>query len=251
MMYRPTTSNRDRAATITAVVLIHAGLAYAFLNLSGSLKAIEGQADLQIFDITDPPPPPVVEEIPEPEQAKPKEEEGAASARNIESKATPVVAPKPRIALPVPVPIPVTETPNTGNDPTQGASVPGPGTGAGGTGTGTGSGGAGSGTGGGGTGGQAAGPSVIRKLSNRDYPDAVIRSWPRGGRVFVRLRIQADGRASDCRVDRSSGVAAVDQWTCALIVERGRFRPAVDDNGRPIPSWYGYIQEDTGRMQRR
>ncbi|MDQ3144311.1 MAG: hypothetical protein M3Q57_05465, partial [Pseudomonadota bacterium] len=75
-MYRPVTTKRDRAATIAAVVLIHAGLAYAFLNLSGTLRAIEDQADLQMFDLSETPPPPIVEIPPEPEQARPEEDEG-------------------------------------------------------------------------------------------------------------------------------------------------------------------------------
>lgn len=249
-MYRPAPSNRDRALTIAAVALIHAGLAYAFLNASGSLRPTEDQPDLQIFDIAEPPPPPVVEQLPEPEKAKPKEEEGAASAPNIESKATPVVAPPPRIALPIPQPMPVTQTPNTGSDPTQGAApVPGPGTGAGGVGTGTGSGGSGSGTGGGGGGGEGTRPTVISSttLTARDYPSAIRRNWPRGGRVYVAVRVQLDGRATDCKVNRSIGDPAIDAATCRLVEQKVRFRPAVDENGRPYVAWYGYVQYPVGR----
>ncbi|MDQ3075405.1 MAG: energy transducer TonB [Pseudomonadota bacterium] len=245
-MYRPVTTKRDRVATIAAVVLIHAALAYAFLNLSGTLRAIEDQAALQMFDLSEtPPPPPIVEIPPEPEQAQPEEDEGAASPPNIKSVATPVVAPKPRIALPVPVPIVVTETPNIGNEATQGAApVPGPGTGAGGTGTGTGSGGSGSGTGGGGSGGTETRPSIVEstKLTLRDYPPGAGRAWPRGGRVFVAVRVQVDGRATDCKVNRSSGNRAIDADTCRLVEARVRFTPARDAEGRPYVDWYGYVQ---------
>jgi len=248
-MYRPQTRPRDRAATLVLVALIHAALGLALLNASGRLSPSAAQPDLQIFDISEPPPPPVVEPPPPPDKAKPKKEEGAASARNIESKATPVVAPKPRIALPVPPPMPVTPTPNTGSDPTQGASnVVGPGTGAGGTGTGTGSGGSGSGTGGGGSGG--SGVSLVRGITNRDYPDAIQRSWPRGGRIFVRVRVEPDGRVSKCDVMRSFGDRAADQWTCPLIMRQARFKPATDAAGRPIAAWFGYVQSDTGRFDR-
>lgn len=243
-MYRPTPSNRDRAATIAAVVLIHAGLAYAFLNLSGSLQFVEDQADLRIFDIANPPPPPIVEELPEPETAKPKEDEGAASAKNIESKATPVVAPKPRVIVPATPPIVATPTPNTGAAPTQGASpVPGPGTGAGGSGTGTGSGGSGSGTGGGG-GGIETRPTVVEstKLSLRDYPPGAARAWPRGGRVLIAVRVQLDGRATDCKINRTSGNRAIDADTCRLVEAKVRFIPARDAQGRPYVDWYGYAQ---------
>ena len=250
-MYRPRPSPRDRIATISFVLAIHAALAFAFLNLSGPLREILPEEAIAVFDVTTPPPPPppVVEKLPEPDKAKPKEAEAAASARNIESKATPVVAPKPQIALPIPPPMPVTQTPNQGSDPTQGASnVVGPGTGAGGQGTGTGSGGSGTGTGGGGTGG-GSGPRVVQSttLTSRDYPPAISRNWPRGGKVFVAVRVQLDGRATDCKVNRSIGDPNIDAWTCRLVEQKVRFRPAVDDSGRPYVAWYGYVQFPVGR----
>ena len=250
-MYRSSLSNRDRAGTFLLVVLVHVALAYVFLNMSGTLRVIEREVIPQLIDIELEAPIPPIVEVPLEEDAAP-EEEGAASAENIRSTATPVVAPKPRIVLPVPPPIPVTETPNTGSDPTQGAADrPGPGTGAGGVGTGTGSGGSGSGTGGGGSGGIARGPQVERSLTGRDYPDAVWRRWPRGGQVFVAVRVHPDGRATNCRVDRSSGDPMIDAWTCRLVETTARFRPAVNDRGEPVTSWYGYIQRDTGRFDRR
>jgi protein TonB len=251
-MYQPQLTRRDRAMTIFLVVAIHVALAFALINLSQPLRDKLPEEVVEIFDVTEPPPPPaIVEELPQPEDAKPQREEGAASAKNIESKATPVVAPKPPIQLPIPQPIPVTKTPNTGSDSTQGASnVVGPGTGAGGVGTGTGSGGSGSGTGGGGTGGIATRPSVVRGITNRDYPDEVARYWPRGGAVFIAVRVLPNGRATDCKINRSIGVPAIDQWTCKLVEERAVFRPATDANGRPVASWYGYIQREVGRDRR-
>jgi len=251
-MYQPQLTPRDRAATILMVVAIHVALVFALINLSPPLREQLPQEVVEMFDVTEPPPPPVVEQIPEEERAKPEREEGAASAKNIESKATPVVAPKPPIQLPIPKPIPVTKTPNTGSERTQGASnVVGPGTGAGGVGTGTGSGGSGSGTGGGGTGGQGTRPFLITPtLGRRDYPDEVYRYWPRGGTVFIAFRVQVDGRATDCKINRSSGVPAIDQWTCRLAETRLRFRPATDERGRPYVSWFGYAQQDLGRFER-
>jgi protein TonB len=248
-MYQAQLSRRDRAATIALVVAIHVALAFALINLSPPLREQLPEEVVELFDVTEPPPPPViVEELPQPEESKPEREEGAASAKNIESKATPVVAPKPPIQLPIPKPIPVTQTPNQGNERTQGASnVVGPGTGAGGVGTGTGSGGSGSGTGGGGTGGIATRPAVVRGITNRDYPDVVARFWPRGGAVFIAVRVLPNGRATDCKINRSIGIPAIDQWTCKLVEERAVFRPATDANGRPVAAWYGYIQREVGR----
>lgn len=246
-MYRSDLNTGDRAGTIVLVALIHVGLAYAFLNVSGTIRTIEREIIPRLIDVSVVPPPPPVVEVPL-EKEKPQKKEGAASAKNIESKATPVAAPKPRIVLPVPPPIPVTETPNKGAEPTQGASsVVGPGTGAGGVGTGTGSGGSGGGTGGGGGGGIAARPSLITpKLTGRDYPREVIRQWPRGAPVFVRFRVDVAGRPFNCDVMRSSGNPAVDQWTCSLVLSKLRFRPAVDSNGRPAIDWFGYVQQPVG-----
>ena len=246
-MYRPTLNKRDRTGAIAAVIAIHAGLGFAFLHMSGTMDLIPEQEDLQIFDVIqpEPPPPVVVQQIEE----RTPEKEGEASPPNIKSEATPVVRPKPRIEVPAPPVIVASPTPNQGAAPTQGAApVPGPGTGAGGVGTGTGSGGSGSGTGGGG--GQASGASIVRGITNRDFPVQIQRSWPNGGAIFLRLRIQPNGRPSQCDVMRGFGNKAADQWTCSLIMERGQFRPARDARGNPIASWYGYIQRDTGRYDR-
>jgi protein TonB len=244
-MYQAQLSRRDRAATITGVVAIHLALAFVRINISPAARQQLPEQVVDLLSVTEPPPPPVVELQSEEEQAKPKREEGAASPQNIESKATPVVAPKPHIQLPVPEPKPVTQTPNQGNQPTQGAwTVIGPGTGAGGVGTGTGSGGSGSGTGGGGSGGIATRPAVIRGITGRDYPDEVSRYWPRGGAVFVAVRVLPNGRATDCKINRSIGIPAIDQWTCKLVEERAVFRPATDASGRPVAAWFGYVQQE-------
>ena len=251
-MYEPRPSTRDRVATFSGVLLIHGALMVALINLSPPIRDQLPEDVVEIFDVTEPLPPEevVVEQIPAPQEDAPKEEEGAASAENIRSRATPVVAPKPPIVLPIPQPMPVTQTPNTGSERTQGASdVVGPGTGAGGVGTGTGSGGSGSGTGGGGSGGAATRPSVVRGITNRDYPNDVSRYWPRGGAVFIAVRVLPNGRATDCKINRSIGVPAIDQWTCRLVEERAVFRPATDASGRPVAAWYGYIQREVGRAR--
>lgn len=249
-MYATGLRTRDKGGALAAVIAIHAALAFAFLNLSGTITFADDQRDLQIFNIEQVEPPPPIPPPPPPEQRqqeKAPEEEGAASPENIRSEATPIVAPKPRVELPVTPPVAVTQTPNEGAAPTQGASDrPGPGTGAGGTGTGTGAGGAGSGGGGGGQ-GQATGPSLVRGITNRDYPRQIQRRWPRGGRIFVRLRIEPNGRPSQCDVMRSFGDAVADQWTCSLIMERGVFRPATNQRGEPISAWYGYVQSEVRR----
>ncbi|WP_265571414.1 energy transducer TonB [Sphingomicrobium nitratireducens] len=238
-MYRNKLGWKDRAGSIALVVGLHVAVAAAALTAGGVVTVPTVDEALQTFDVIVPePPPPIIEEIPEPEPKAPREE-GAASAKNIESDATPVEAPKPVIKTPTPNPIVASPTPNEGNDPTQGASdVKGEGTGAGGSGTGTGSGSGGDGKGGGG----GTRPSVINTLRTKDYPKPLRAQWNRAGPVFARFWVDTNGRASQCRIDRSSGNPAIDAETCRLVETRVRFRPATDASGKPYGTWYGYIQ---------
>lgn len=251
-MYRTNLDTRDKGGALAGVIAVHAILLFMLLQISGRIDVTDPQQAIRIFDVSEPQEPPPDPPVQRQEQREqPKEEEGAASPENIRSKATPVVAPRPEISLPVPVPVETSETPDEGAEPTQGASDRvGPGTGAGGVGTGTGSGGGGSGTGGGGGGGIAAPPALVRGITQRDYPDAIQRRWPRGGRIFLRLRIEADGRPSQCDVMRGYGDQLADQWTCRLVMDRGRFRPARNAGGEAVAAWFGYVQSDTGRLAR-
>lgn len=64
-----------------------------------------------------------------------------------------------------------------------------------------------------------------------DYPPAAIRAGEQGA-VATIITVSPDGRVSDCRIDVSSGSALLDERTCAILRERGRFRPARDAVGR-------------------
>ena len=240
-MYRPSLNYRDRTGVIAGVVAIHAGLAFAFLHLSGTVDLIPEQADLQIFDVNRPePPPPVVQEI----QEKAPEKEGEASPPNIKSEATPVVRPKPQVEVPAPPVIVASPTPNQGSAPTQGAApVPGPGTGAGGIGTGLGAGGSGSGRGGGGGLAAVRTRLATAPLRGRDFPDRLLDAWPRGAQAIMRLRVDANGVIVQCIMDRGTGDQAMDDEICAIVRQRLRYRPALDSNGRPVADWAGYRQE--------
>ena len=266
-MYRPIPSLRDRAGPLVTVILIHVGIGYGLLHLTGIDVELARQAELAIFDISvsppsplpepPPPPPPLTIERAKTEKQKPKRDEGFASPPNIKSRATPVVAPKPRVIVPAPSPVVAAIVPATGAGPTQGAApVVGPGTGAGGTGTGTGSGGAGSGPGGGGNGGVGSGLGEARArlvtppLTPRDYPGNIYRRWPRAGTVFIILRVGSDGLPLSCRVARSFGDQAIDAATCRLALAKFRFEPGRDERGRPVPDFVGYAQEEYGGERR-
>ncbi|WP_343345687.1 TonB family protein [Sphingomicrobium sp. XHP0239] len=257
-MYRPQQSPTERYGTVALVVALHAGLA-AFILANGGVAVVTGEEEpLETFDVTlpppleepepDPPEPPVVEEVVDPEEALP-EEEGEAAPEQVESQATPVV--RPDITPPIPVPPSITSATEagTGSDATQGAGeVDEGGTGAGGQGSGTGAGGSGDGTGGGGT-GTGSRPSVIpgTTLTQGDYPRSMRDRWPRGGSVLVAVRVQVDGRATDCKVNRGFGDPEIDAATCRLVEQRVRFEPARDAQGRPYVDWYGYMQRWVGR----
>ena len=238
--YRTTPPN-ERAKAIAAVALVHVALGAVIL--SGLNVEIVHQAveRLQTFDISpeapapppEPPPPPMREE-----SSAPKDEPAPA---NIKSRPTPVVAPTPPIPLPLEPKINTAQVRGPeGLDRTAGASnVPGPGTGAGGQ---------GSGFGGGGRGGSGSGSGAgftpaqrVSKIPDREYRRIVAISGSRRGSIGLTLKVNTDGRPSNCRIARSSGNASVDALMCQLAVEHVRFRPARDPQGRPVAqdiTWY-------------
>lgn len=66
-----------------------------------------------------------------------------------------------------------------------------------------------------------------------DYPLDLAGSGIEGTSVFV-FSIGIDGRASDCRILESSGNLRLDQISCAAILTRARYRPALDRDGKPM-----------------
>ena len=242
-MYRPSLKPRDRVASLLLVGAIHAGLIFAMLNLSGAIDIVNKDDLTQLIDVvTEPPPPPIEEQEVELEAAP--EEEGEAAPPNIESRATPIPDPQPRIQLPVPPPMPVSPTPNTGSESTQGAApVPGPGTGAGGQGTGTGAGGSGSGPGGGGDGLATVRTRLAtRPLSGRDFPNDLLDRWPRGRGVFMRFRVDSEGRIIQCIVDQGTGDPGLDSAVCSTAQARLRYHPGVNRSGQRVADWAAYGQ---------
>lgn len=108
-------------------------------------------------------------------------------------------------------------------------------------GTGTGAGGSGTGAGGGGPAYTRFTPAqLVRNLTRDDYRSIGAGRLP-SGRAMVSLRVEPSGLPSGCRVVRSSGDPVVDSGLCPLIEARLRFRPALDDHGRPIPYQLQYV----------
>ena len=232
----------ERAKSAVAAGALQLLIGYAFVTGLGFDLAPPGGEGLKLFDIAAPPPPPAVEEPPPPRTSS-RKPEGAASPANLVAKPTPVVAPLPVVPLLLPPPVIAAPAAGTGGDPSAGASnVPGPGTGAGGEGVGIGSGGRGSGSGGGGGGAGVRARLLKGRIVNSDYPEAASRAGA-VGTVIARFTVRADGRASQCRVTRSSGNADLDATTCRLIEKRFRYAPARDAAGEAMPDVMGWKQE--------
>ena len=231
MAYRTDVNARDKSGAIAAVIAVHAVLLFALLNLSGTIDLKDTQGALSVIDLANPPPPPP----PPPQRPRPNPKEGGSAPKNIKSKATPVVAPKPKIETPPVQKIAASETPRQGAAPTQGASTAGPGTGAGGNGNGTGS--------GSGDNGVAEPPHLATPvLGGRDIPHYLLDQWPPGAPVFLRLRVSPQGYVSECNVLRGTGNPSIDNAMCNIAHDRLRFRPALNRSGQAVAGWFGYAQ---------
>jgi protein TonB len=68
-----------------------------------------------------------------------------------------------------------------------------------------------------------------------DYPaDALRNRWQ--GVVVADLTISPEGKATACRIVKSSGYKVLDDRTCKILIERPTFVPDKDENGRPRES---------------
>lgn len=235
MSYATPSFFRDRAGAAALTALTVALVGWALVAGLAVRLPVRAEEVLTLFTAAEPVPRPP-EKPPVPARKRIKRPEGEASPPSLRSRATQVTAPKPVIDLPLPPP-PVTVAPvvGVGNAPTQGAApVPGPGYGAGGIGDGRGSGGSGGGDGGGWE--DETPPRRIRgRIRDSDYPDAAAEAGA-GGLVSVRYHVEVNGRATGCRVTRSSGNAELDATTCRLIEQRFRYDPSRDARGRPVRS---------------
>ncbi len=73
--------------------------------------------------------------------------------------------------------------------------------------------------------------------TTNDYPTRALRE-EREGVTGFRVSVGTDGRATSCDVTSSSGSADLDQATCANVMRRARFTPAMDGEGNPTTGAY-------------
>ena len=183
--YRANPSRPDRAKAIAAVVAVHAAILALILTSPGTVSMIRESDPTVLIDIKPPPPSPPPE--PQPKADRAKEEEGAAGKK---AEPTPIVAPKPRIVVPAKPPVVAAPIAGSGASANAGAAPSGSGTGAGGSGTGRGGGGSGDFSG-------YSPARLIRNVSRGDYRALTAGRLPTG-RAMVSLKVQTNGRPTDC-----------------------------------------------------
>lgn len=66
-----------------------------------------------------------------------------------------------------------------------------------------------------------------------DYPAEAMAKGIQGN-VKVEVNVDADGKPTTCRVAQSSGSELLDQTTCRIVLERGRYLPA-KVGGKAVP----------------
>lgn len=231
--FNPEPPPRTKLGVILFVALLH------LLVILGLIRAFAPDFTAKVADkvlstftvtITAPPPPPPAEK---PEAAG---DQGAAGKQAVPA---PTKAPEPKVAI---AKAPAPKASSTGSAVNSGATSQGSGTGAGGTGSGPGAGGSGSGQGGGLA---SKAQHIGGQINNaRDFP------VPPGGRearigkaVILALTISPSGRATGCRVYKSSGFPDTDAIACVLAQEKLRFKPATNAAGEPVTSTFYWQQK--------
>ncbi len=215
MAYADQKAGNGRIVALIIVAILHVAIGYAFITGLAYKYVKNVVEDTETFDVVEPPPPP--EEIPPPppppEQPQPQ-------------SPPPVVTPPPivRTQAPPPVVIQSVTTPPTTYNPIPTAGPPAPPA-------------------------PAAPPAppapVISKaaavrgnpgswVTNDDYPAAALNSQDQGV-SGITFEVNASGRIENCRVSSSSGSALLDRTACRLVTQRGRYSPALNAAGQPVP----------------
>lgn len=216
MAYADQKAGPGRMVAIVIVAILHVLIGYAFIS-GLAYKYVKKQVEeLETFDIVEPPPPP--EELPPP---PPPEDVPPPQSP------PPVVTPPPivRVNTPPPVQMQTTTTPPAVYNPIPTAGPPAPPA-------------------------PAAPPAppvpVVSKaaaargnpadwITNDDYPASALRGEEQGTSAIA-WEINPQGRVVNCRVTSSSGSSALDRAACSALSRRGRYTPALDQNGNPIAS---------------
>lgn len=206
MAYADRNDGGNKVVAIVIVAIIHVALGYAFVTGLAYQYVKKVSEKLNTFDVAPPPPPPPDEPPPPPPPDQPLQPPPVVTPPAIVHVQTPSPA---IVTVPNPPPA-YTPAPPAPPAP---AAPPAPRLA---------------------SGAQPRG-NYADWFPNDYYPPAAKRAGIEG-RVGVVLTVGADGRVSDCTVTSSSGNADLDDTTCRLAKRSGRFKPALDDTGKPIES---------------
>ncbi len=70
-----------------------------------------------------------------------------------------------------------------------------------------------------------------------DYPSEALE-FRKGGTVWFEVSVDSNGKPYACHVLVSSEVPSLDRISCAAMLSRGKFRPALDRSGQPLAGVY-------------
>lgn len=76
-----------------------------------------------------------------------------------------------------------------------------------------------------------------RWLNSSDYPASMVYGGYHG-LVTVRMIVDGNGNPTSCHVQRSTQPKEFDDVVCRSTMRRARFEPALDAQGKPVPSFY-------------
>lgn len=74
-------------------------------------------------------------------------------------------------------------------------------------------------------------------VTDDDYPSHASYKGKAGKLHFI-LTIDTAGKSDGCHVTSTSGYAELDQYSCARLLKRTKFSPALDAAGHPVRSTY-------------
>lgn len=74
-------------------------------------------------------------------------------------------------------------------------------------------------------------------LRPTDYPFQRARRG-QSSVIAFRLNVDAQGTPTECFIPRAYTPQSFSEVTCGLLLKRARFRPALDENGQPVASYF-------------
>jgi len=202
MAYADHSQTSSRTISIVIVALLHVVLGYAFVTGLGMKYVKKAAEQLDVFDVKEEPPPP---DEPPPPPPKPTDvpPPPVVSPPKIVEMPAPAAPVMPTAPKPVPLP-PLPPAPTAPPAPTISKAA-------------------------------GAKGDPAQWVTSDDYPDSALRKGAEG-RTGIAWDINVEGRVENCRVTSSSGNSDLDQAACRAITRRGRYKPALDQNGSPLRS---------------